>query len=89
MCVTTGVFDVAQEGEVFALRPVADLDDLGDRDVEAAVSDVLELLDRPGVKDVIFDLEGMRPRRSQTLELLARLGRLVRDRGGSLAVCFV
>ena len=58
MCQTTAMFDLAGKGKVFILRPLVDLDDLDIRQSEGAVSDVLELVDRLPVKDLVLDLQG-------------------------------
>jgi hypothetical protein len=68
------------------LKPVTNLHDLGELELEGAESELLECMDHSGVTDVFLDLHGTDIFHSHAPRLAVELWKQVRSHGGSMAI---
>ena len=54
----TAILEIEDMGEMLVLKPVIDLHDLDELEIEGAVDELLEHMDYSGVTDVFLDLHG-------------------------------
>ena len=87
MGTTSGVFEFEQVGETLIVTPRIDLRELAYEQVEAGARDLLDLLNRASVKNVVLDFHKTDYYGSTALGFFVRLWKRVRQRGGSLAFC--
>jgi hypothetical protein len=82
----TTILEIEQRNEVLILKPVTDLHDLGELELEGAVNELLERMDHSMVSDVFLDLHGTDVLHSQSPRLAVELWKRVRGHGGSMAI---
>jgi hypothetical protein len=82
----TTILDVEQKDEMLILKPVTDLRDLNELEIEGAVNELLERMDHSVVTDVFLDLHRTDVLHSQAPRLAAELWKGVRSHGGSMAI---
>ncbi len=82
-----GVFGVEQAGDTLIVVPAADLRELDYGRIEAGGRAVLELLRRPGVKNVVVDFCETDYYGTTALGCFLRFWKAVRERGGRMAFC--
>ena len=82
----TAILEIEQEGEMLILKPVIELHDLDEMEIEEAVDELLERMDHSGVMDVFLDLHRTDVLHSQTPRLAVELWERVRSHGGSMAI---
>jgi anti-anti-sigma factor len=82
-----GVFGVEQAGDTILVVPAADLRELDYLHIEAGARAVLDLLRRPGVKNVIVDFCETDYYGTTALGFFLRFWKAVRERGGRMAFC--
>ena len=85
----TGILEIEQEGEMLILKPVIELRDLDEMEIEEAVDELLERMDHSGVTDVFLDLHRTDVLHSQASQLAVELWEQVRRHGGSMAICLI
>ena len=85
----TGILEIEQEGEMLLLKPVIELRDLDEMEIEEAVDELLERMDHSGVTDVFLDLHRTDVLHSQASQLAVELWEQVRRHGGSMAICLI
>jgi anti-anti-sigma regulatory factor len=86
MNVTTAILEIEQEGEMFILKPVMELHDLDELEMDEAAHELLEHMENSGVADVFLDLHNTHFARSQATQLAFEFCKCVRSQGGSLAI---
>jgi hypothetical protein len=79
----TAILEIEQKGEMLIVKPVIELYDLAELEIEGAVDELLEYMDHTGVTD---DLHGTDVTHSQAPRLVVELSRRVRSHGGSMAI---
>ena len=82
----TAILEIEQIGEILVLKPVVELHDLGELEIEGAVDELMEHMDHSGVTGVFLDLHGTDVPHSQAPRLAVELWKLVRSHGGSIAI---
>lgn len=85
----TVILEIELKGEMLILKPVIELHDLDELEIEGAVDELLERMDRSGVADVFLDLRGTDVLHSQAPRLAVELWKGVRSHGGSMAICLI
>ena len=82
----TAILDIEQMGEMLIVRLATELHELDEREVEAAVDELLEQMDHSGIMDVFLDLHGTDVLHSQIPRMAVELTKRVRSHGGSMAI---
>jgi hypothetical protein len=82
----TAILEIAQVGEVLLLKPVVELHDLHELELDGAAIDLLERMDHSGVTDVFLDLHRTDVLDPQAPQLAVELWKRVRSHGGSMAI---
>jgi anti-anti-sigma regulatory factor len=82
----TAILEIEDMGELLVLKPVIDLHDLDEFEIEGAVDELLEHMDYSGVTNVFLDLHGTDVLDSQTPRLAVELWKRVQNHGGSMAI---
>jgi anti-anti-sigma regulatory factor len=82
----TAILEIAQKTEMLVLKPVVELHDLDELELEGAIHDLLERMDHSGVTDVFLDLHRTDVLGSQAPRLAVELWKRVRSHGGSMAI---
>ena len=82
----TTILEIEQKDEMFILKPVTDLHDLGELELEGAVNELLERVDHSGLTDVFLDIHHTDVLHSQSPRLAVELWKRVRGHGGSMAI---
>lgn len=85
----TAILEAERQGEILILKPATELHDLEESEIEEAASELLDLMDQRGGKDMVLDLPGTEAFDSSTIRLSIELWNLVRSHGGSMGVCFI
>ena len=80
------VFEIAQQGEMLVLKPVTELHDVDELELEGAVNELLERMDHSVVTDVFLDLHHTDVLHSQGPRLAVELWKRVRRHGGGTAI---
>jgi hypothetical protein len=78
----TTILEVEQKDEMFILKPVTDLHDFDEMEIEGAVNELLERMDHSGMTDVFLDLRRTDLLLSQAPRLAVELWKRVRRHGG-------
>jgi hypothetical protein len=86
MSQATAILEIEQKGELLILKPVTDLHDLDEMEIEGAVSELLERMDQSGLTDVLLDLHHTDLLHSQAPRLAVESWKRVRSHGGSMAI---
>jgi hypothetical protein len=82
----TAILDIEQKDEMLILKPVTDLHDLDDLELEGAANELLERMDHSMVTDVFLDIHDTDVLHSQSPRLAVELWKRVRSHGGSMAI---
>ena len=85
----TAILEIEQMGEMFMLKPVIELDDLDQGELEEAVDELLERINHSGVTDAFLDLPRTNALHLQPTRLVVELWKRVRNHGGSMATGLV
>jgi anti-anti-sigma factor len=84
------MFAVELQGETLVITPrTGNLRELSFQQIETEGSEVVAALERSPARNVVVDLRQVDYCGSTALGFLLRLGRIVRSRGGSMALCNV
>jgi hypothetical protein len=86
MSQATAILEIEQKSEMLILKPVIELHDLDEWEMEEAVDELLERMDHSAVTDVFLDLHGTDVPHSQAPRLAVRMWKRVRSHGGSMAI---
>lgn len=86
MNLATAILEIEQRDEMLILKPVIELHDLADLEIEGAVDELLDHMDHSGIMDVFLDLHGTDVMFSEAPRLAIELWERVRNYGGSMAV---
>ena len=84
-----GVFDIEFEGETAIVTPREDLRELDYQQIEESGSEVLSLVARGAVRNVVVDFHKTDYFGSTALGFFVRLWRVARNRNGRMALCHV
>jgi anti-anti-sigma factor len=84
-----GVFDIEFEGETAIVIPRGDLRELDYQQIEESGSEVLSLVARGAVRNVVMDFHKTDYFGSTALGFFVRLWRVARNRNGRMALCNV
>lgn len=87
MALTVGNIEVERDGETLILTPRTDLRELDYRSFEAATGNIMELVSREPVRNVVVDFHRVDYCGSTALGFFLRLLKRVRERGGRMAFC--
>ena len=82
----TTILEIEQKDEMFILKPVTDLHDLDELEIEGAVNELMERMDHSGATDVFLDIHSTDVLHSQAPRLAVELWKQVRSHGGSMAI---
>ena len=82
----TAILEIEQKDEMLILKPVTDLHDLGELELEGAVNELLEHMDHSLVTDVFLDLHHTDVLHSQAPRLAVELWDEVQCHGGNMAI---
>jgi hypothetical protein len=80
------ILEIEQTGEMLILKPVIELHDLDELEIDGAVGEVVERMDHSGVTDVFLDLHPTDVLHSDAPRLAVELWNRVRNHGGSMAI---
>jgi hypothetical protein len=69
----TAILDIEQKDEMLILKPVTDLHDLDDLELEGAANELLERMDHSMVTDVFLDIHDTDVLHSQSPRLAVEL----------------
>ena len=83
---TVAILEIEQKGEMLMVKPVTDLRDLNELEIEGAVIELLERMDHSVVTDVFLDLHRTDVLHSQAPRLAVELWKRVRRHGGGMAI---
>ena len=86
MHLATAILEIEQEGEMLILKPLFDLHDFDDSEIDGTVDELLEHMDHSGITDVFLDLHGTDVLHSQAPRLAVELWKRVQSHGGSMAI---
>lgn len=75
-----------QKDEMLIFKPLTNLHDLGELELEGAANEMLERMDHSVVTDVFLDIHGTDVLHSQAPRLAVELWNRVRSHGGSMAI---
>jgi anti-anti-sigma factor len=89
LALAAGIFEVEQEDDTVIVVPVVDLRELDYQRIEAEASEILELLNGPGIKNVILDFGKTDYYNCTALGFFLKLWKKVRGRNGRMAFCNV
>jgi anti-anti-sigma factor len=84
---TNEFIEIEQQGETFILTPTADLGELENERINSAMKDVLDLLSKSTVKNVVLDFHKTTYYGSTALGFFVRLWKTVSARKGRMAFC--
>ena len=84
-----GIFEIEQQNDTIIVVPVVDLRELKFQRIEAGASEILELLNGPGPKNVVLDFQKTDYYGSTALGFFVKLWKRVRIRNGRMAFCNV
>ena len=82
----TAILEIELEDEMLILKPVTDLHDLGELELEGAVNELLERMDHSVVTDVFLDIHQTDVVHSQSPRLAVELWKRVQSHGGGMAI---
>jgi hypothetical protein len=82
----TAILEIEQKDEMLILKPVTDLRELDELELEGAVNELLERMGHSGATDVFLNLHGTDVPHSQGPRLAVELWKQVRSHGGSMAI---
>jgi hypothetical protein len=82
----TAILEIEQKDEMLILKPMTDLRDLNESEIEGAVNELLERMDHSVVTDVFLDLHRTDVLHSQAPRLAVELWKRVRRHGGGMAI---
>jgi anti-anti-sigma regulatory factor len=82
----TAILEIEQKDEMLILKPVTDLCNLNELEIEGAANELLERMDHSVVTDVFLDIHGTDVIHSQAPQLAVELWKQVRSHGGSMAI---
>jgi len=85
----SGIFEIEEEGDTIIVVPTVDLRELEYRWIEMGAREILELLNRTRLKNIILDFGKTDYFGSTSLGLILKLGKTVRGRNGLMAFCNV
>jgi anti-anti-sigma regulatory factor len=86
MNLVTAILEIEQKGELLILKPVKELHDLDELEIEEAKYELSERMGHSGVSDVYLDLHGVDVLGSHAPLLAMELLKKVRTNGGSMAI---
>jgi anti-anti-sigma factor len=84
-----GIFEIEQQNETIIVVPVVDLRELEWQRIEAGAKWILEVLNGPGIKNVILDFGKTDYYGSTALGFFMELWKRVTVRNGQMAFCNV
>jgi anti-anti-sigma factor len=87
--VSAGLFDIEKSDNTIIITPLLDLREFDYERIEAAASEALDALNKPGMKNVILDFQHTDYYGSTALGFFARLWKRVKVQGGRMAFCNV
>ena len=82
----TAILEMEQKGKMLILKPVLELYDLDEAEIEGAADELLQHMDDSGVTDVFLDLHDTDALCSEAPRLAVELWKRVRRHGGSMAI---
>ena len=82
----TAILEIELKDEMLILKPVTDLHDLGELELEGAVNELLERMDHSAVMDVFLDLHRTDLVDSHAPQLAVESWKRVRRHGGGMAI---
>jgi hypothetical protein len=86
---TTIILEIDQKDEILILKPVIDLHDLSELELQGAANELLERMDHSGLTDVFLDIHGTDVLHSQSPQLAIELWERVHEHGGGMAICLI
>jgi anti-anti-sigma factor len=86
---SAGIFEIEQDNDTIVVVPVVDLRELEYRRIEEGASEILDLLNGPGIKNVILDFGNTDYYGSTALGFFLKLLKKVKVRKGRMAFCNV
>jgi anti-anti-sigma factor len=86
---TKGIFEIDQEGDTIIVVPTVDLRELNYQRIEEGARKTLDLLDGPGIKNVVLDFHKTDYYGSTALGFFLKLWKRIRGRNGRMAFCNV
>lgn len=89
MNATAEIFAVERLGNTLILTPQMDLGELHFWEIEEKGRDLVRMLADPSIRVIVMDFANTGYFGSSALGLLTRLWRMMRDRGGKMALCNV
>jgi hypothetical protein len=82
----TAILEIEQKDDMLILKPVIELHELDESEIDGAADELLQHMDDSGVTDVFLDLQDTDVRHSHAPRLAVELWERVRNHGGSMAI---
>jgi len=82
-----GLFEIEQQNDTIIVVPVGDLQELDYERIEAGASEVLDLVNGTGIKNVVLDFHKTDYYGSTALGFFLKLWKRVKVRNGHMAFC--
>ena len=89
MTQATAILEIEQMGEMLVAKPVIELHDQDEMEIEGAADELLERMDHSGVTDVFLNLHGSDVLHSEAARIAVELWNRVRSHGGSMVIGLV
>lgn len=80
------LFELETTGETLIVRPVANLGEFEFESIEAEVAELLKLLDKADLRNVVVDFRRCAYFGSSAVSALLRIAHAVRERGGDMVL---
>jgi anti-sigma B factor antagonist len=87
MFAASGAFVVEVAGDTLLVTPRADLRELGYQGIETGAKNILDLLERGTIRNVVLDFHNTDYYGSTALGFFVKLWKRVRERNGRMAFC--
>jgi len=84
-----GIFEIEQQGDTIIAAPAVDLREFDFQRIEEGAERILDLLNAPGIKNVVLDFHKTDYYGSTALGFFLKLWKRVRVRNGRMAFCNV
>ncbi len=82
----TTIIEIEQKDAMLILKPVTDLHDLGELELEGTANELVKRMDHSGLTDVFLDIHGTDVVHSQSPRLAVELWKRVQSHGGGMAI---
>jgi anti-sigma B factor antagonist len=87
MTAKVGAFEVEITGETLIVTPLMDLRELGYPEIEAGASEILDLIGKSSIRNIVMDFHKTDYYGSTALGFFVKLWKRVRERQGRMALC--